>query len=56
MRFFRANQTPRSPEDEAAAVRLMAVAIRGKAASSPDRPEQTLPEAPGEAQARRSFR
>lgn len=55
MRFFRANQAPRSPEDEAAAVRLMAIANRGKVASSPDRPEQTLPGAPGEAQAPRSF-
>lgn len=36
MRFFKANQPPRSPADEAAAVRLMAIASRGKASSSPE--------------------
>jgi hypothetical protein len=35
MRFFRAIQAPRSAEDEAAAVRLMAVAHRGKTGSTP---------------------
>jgi hypothetical protein len=36
MRFFKANQPPRSPADEAAAVRLMAIASRGKASGAPE--------------------
>lgn len=55
MRFFKANQTPRSPEDEAAAARLMAIATRGKAGSSHDWHLQTSPGSPGEAQALGSF-
>ena len=35
MRFFRAIQIPRTAEDEAAAVRLMAIAHRGKTGSAP---------------------
>jgi hypothetical protein len=54
MRFFRANQTPRSPEDEAAAVRLMAIANRGKVASLPDHGEVS-PETPAEPQSPESL-
>lgn len=54
MRLFRANQTPRTPEDEAAAVRLMAIANRGKVASLPER-DTAAPEASGEAQSPESI-
>jgi hypothetical protein len=51
MRFFRANQTHRSPEDEAAAARLMAIAIRGKVERSPHLDPQDSPQSADEAQA-----
>jgi hypothetical protein len=50
MKFFRANQPPRSAEDEAAAVRLLTVASRGKAGSAPDWAAQGPPESALEAQ------
>lgn len=49
MRFFRANQTPRSEEDEAATARLMAISNRGEVASSPERDQASL-EAPDDTQ------
>ena len=49
MRFFRAYQPPRSAEDEAAAVRLMTIASRGKAGSAPDWASQPAPETTAEA-------
>jgi len=48
MRFFTANQRPRSAEDEVAAVRLKAVASRGKAGGSPDWATEAPPESPVE--------
>jgi len=50
MRFFRAYQPPRSAEDEAAALRLMTIASRGKAGSTPDWASQAPPESTAEAQ------
>ena len=54
MRFFRTNQTPRSAEDEAAAVRLMAIANRLKVKGSDER-EQGDQEVPAEPQSPESL-
>jgi hypothetical protein len=45
----------RSPENEAAAARLTAIANRGKIESSPDRQAQTLAETPENAPPSESF-
>lgn len=54
MRFFRTNQPPRSAEDEVAAVRLMAIANRGKVESSREG-GQGSPEVPAEPQSPESL-
>lgn len=44
MKLFRAYQSPRMAEDEAAAGRLMAIASRTKSGSSPDATDQAAPQ------------
>lgn len=47
MRIFNAKQSVRSAEDEAAAIRLMAITHRSKAGRSPEKTTQALPQLPG---------
>ena len=46
MRMFNANQRVPSAEDEAAKIRLMAIAHRSKAGRSPEKTTQALPQLP----------